>query len=98
MSGSEKFTINLVTVASARHPRLVTCPWMKLLSPREKQLLRRIAAGKTDDQIAVRIGGSAEQVSKQRARLLGRLGVSTQAEIADAAQRLAPLISYKGVT
>lgn len=60
------------------------------LGPREKRLLRRIAAGKTDAQIAVHIGGSAEQVSKQRARLLGRLGISSQAEITAAAQRLAP--------
>ncbi|MBR0735165.1 hypothetical protein JQ636_38330 [Bradyrhizobium japonicum] len=40
-----------------------------LLSPREKQLLRRLAAGKTDKEIAVRLGGRAEQVSAQRARL-----------------------------
>jgi DNA-binding CsgD family transcriptional regulator len=68
------------------------------LSPREKQLLRRIAAGKTDAQIAVRLGGDAEQISQQRARLLAKLGISTAAEIAAAAERLAHSPTYRGVT
>jgi DNA-binding CsgD family transcriptional regulator len=68
------------------------------LSPREKQLLRRFAAGKTDAQIAEHFGGDAEQVAKQRARLLAKLGISTPAEIADAAERLAYSPSYRGVT
>jgi DNA-binding CsgD family transcriptional regulator len=69
-----------------------------LLSPREKLLLRRLAAGKTDAQIAVRLGGTVKQISEQRARLLGKLGIGTAAEIADAAQRLASLRSYRGIT
>lgn len=69
-----------------------------LLSPREKQLLRRSVAGKTDAQIAGHFGCDAEQVSRQRARLLGKLRINTQPEIADAAQRLAYLISYRGIT
>ena len=68
------------------------------LSPREKLLLRRIAAGKTDAQIATRLGGSAKQIALQRARLLGKLGVNSTAEINDAAKRLAPLLTYRGVT
>ena len=68
------------------------------LSPREKQLLRRLAAGKTDAEIALRLGGTREQISAQRARLLGRLGIGTAAEIADAAKRLAYLERYKGVS
>ncbi|MDD1519987.1 MULTISPECIES: helix-turn-helix domain-containing protein [Bradyrhizobium] len=44
------------------------------LSPREKQLLRRIAAGKTDAQIAERFGGGVKRVAEQRARLLNKLG------------------------
>ncbi|MBR0802852.1 hypothetical protein JQ636_04810 [Bradyrhizobium japonicum] len=44
-----------------------------LLSPREKRFLRRLAAGKTDAQIAVKLGGTVEQVAKQRSRLLARL-------------------------
>lgn len=34
------------------------------LSPREKQFLRRVAAGKTDAQIAETLGGNAKQVSE----------------------------------
>jgi DNA-binding CsgD family transcriptional regulator len=67
------------------------------LSPREKQLLRRLAAGKTDAEIAEH-GGTAQQVGQQRARLLAKLGVSAPAEIADAAERLARYRSYRGVT
>jgi DNA-binding CsgD family transcriptional regulator len=43
------------------------------LGPREKQLLRRLAAGKTDAEMAVRLGGSCQQVSKHRAHLLDKL-------------------------
>lgn len=68
------------------------------LSPREKQLLRRIAAGKTDAQIAERFGGGAKRVADQRARLLRKLGVSEPAEIVEAAERLASWSTYRGVT
>jgi len=68
------------------------------LTPREKQLLRRLAAGKTDAQIAERLGGSLKQIAEQRARLLEKLGISTPAEVADAAERLATWYSYKGIT
>jgi DNA-binding CsgD family transcriptional regulator len=69
-----------------------------LLTPREKQLLRRIAAGKTDEQIASKLGGTAKQVAECRARLLAKLKITSKAEIADAAQRLAALASYRGVS
>jgi DNA-binding CsgD family transcriptional regulator len=68
------------------------------LSPREKQFLRRMAAGKTDAEIAVRLGGDSEQISQQRARLLAKLGISTPAEIVDAAERLAYSPTYRGIT
>ena len=68
------------------------------LSPREKQFLRRLAAGKTDAQIAERLGGSVKQISEQRARLLEKLGVRSPAEIADAAERLACWRTYQGKT
>ncbi|MCA1552285.1 hypothetical protein I6F36_36550 [Bradyrhizobium sp. BRP19] len=69
-----------------------------ILSPREKQFLRRIAAGKTDREIAARLGGTRQQIAQQRARLLERLGVSSEAEIAAAARRLAEWAQYRGVT
>ncbi|MGV7218855.1 LuxR C-terminal-related transcriptional regulator [Bradyrhizobium sp. UFLA05-112] len=68
------------------------------LSPREKRLLRRLAAGKSDAQIAERIRGTAKQVAQQRARLLAKLGIDSQAEIAVAAERLASWSTYKGLT
>jgi DNA-binding CsgD family transcriptional regulator len=68
------------------------------LTPREKQLLRRLAAGKTDAQIAGRFGSDVERVALQRARLLRKLGIRTRTEIAEAAKLLAPSTSYKGVT
>ena len=68
------------------------------LSPREKLLLRRLAAGKTGAEIAVGLGGNAEQISQQRMRLLERLGISSSVEIAEAAERLAHLPTYRGVT
>ncbi|MGY8662876.1 helix-turn-helix transcriptional regulator [Bradyrhizobium sp. UFLA05-109] len=68
------------------------------LSPREKQFLRRLAAGKTDKEIAVQLGGTVKQVSEQRARLLNKLQISSEADIADAAKRLAALTTYRGQT
>ncbi|MCP3466471.1 LuxR C-terminal-related transcriptional regulator [Bradyrhizobium sp. CCGUVB23] len=68
------------------------------LSPREKQLLRRFVAGKTDAQIAERLGGTAAQVAEQRVRLLEKLKISAPDEIADAAERLASWGTYRGVT
>jgi DNA-binding CsgD family transcriptional regulator len=67
------------------------------LSPREKQLLRRIGAGKTDQQIASKIGGNSRQIAEQRARLLTKLEITSRAEIDDAVRRLAPLSTYRGV-
>ena len=60
------------------------------LSPRERQLLRRIAV-----EIARQIGGKAAQILEQRIRLLIKLGISTPAEIADAAEQLASFKTYR---
>ncbi|WP_461321445.1 LuxR C-terminal-related transcriptional regulator [Bradyrhizobium barranii] len=60
-----------------------------LLSPREKRLLRRLAAGKTDAEIAERLGGTAKQVPEQKARLLARWQIKSPDEIAYAAERWA---------
>jgi DNA-binding CsgD family transcriptional regulator len=68
------------------------------LSGREKQLLRRIAAGKTDQQIATRIGGTPQQIAEQRARLLAKLEIKSEAEIAQAAKRFAALSTYRGIS
>jgi DNA-binding CsgD family transcriptional regulator len=84
-------------IRKAAEPRQMSTSKLPL-SPREKQILRRLAAGKTDAQIAVQLGGTVEQVTLQRARLLAKLEVGTPAEIADAAERLASWRTYRGAT
>jgi DNA-binding NarL/FixJ family response regulator len=59
------------------------------LTEREKQLLRRLAEGKTDDQIASEIGGKASQIGVQRERLLQRLSICSDEAIRAAAKSLA---------
>ncbi|MBR0777239.1 hypothetical protein JQ543_28135 [Bradyrhizobium diazoefficiens] len=68
------------------------------LSPYEKRFLRRLAAGKTDAEIAAHLGGSIKRVSEQRVRLLRKLGISEAPQIAEAADRLARYGTYRGVT
>jgi DNA-binding NarL/FixJ family response regulator len=60
------------------------------LSPREKLTLRRLAQGKTDHQIAIEIGGRQDQVGLQRKRLLGRLQINSEQQLAAMALQLAP--------
>ncbi|MBR0945911.1 MULTISPECIES: LuxR C-terminal-related transcriptional regulator [Bradyrhizobium] len=69
-----------------------------LLTQREKRLLRRLAAGKTNRQIAWRMGGTIEQISEQRVRLLDKLNINSQAEIVEAAERLAKWSTYRGMS
>jgi DNA-binding CsgD family transcriptional regulator len=63
-------------------------------SQREKRLLRRLARGYSDHAIASQIGGRADQVGEQRKRLLQKLQISSQSEIAEAAARWAFWPSY----
>lgn len=69
-----------------------------VLSPREKRILRRLARGYSDRAIAVQIGGRPEQVGEQRKRLLQKLQISSQSEIAEAAAQWASWPSYKFTT
>ena len=48
---------------------------MLILTPREKLLLRRLAHGRTDKQIAAEIGGREDQIGWQRRRLIERLQI-----------------------
>ena len=66
------------------------------LSPREKQMLRRLAKGWTTEAIRRSIGGTLDQVQEQQSRLLRKLQISSQKEIIDAATRLARHRSEKG--
>jgi len=74
------------------------CHGQIYLSPREKQLLRRMAAGKTEAELVSCFGGSIEQMSNVRMRLLSKLGISAQIEITEAAERLAKSPRYHGIT
>jgi DNA-binding CsgD family transcriptional regulator len=56
-----------------------------ILSSREKQVLRRLAKGKTDEEIAVEIGGTERQIGEQRRRLIERLRIQSQAQLVAAA-------------
>lgn len=60
-----------------------------ILTPREKLLLRRLARGMSDHDIAQEIGGTEKQIIEQKARLIGKLGVTMGAGVTEAAARLA---------
>ena len=62
---------------------------LPILSPREKQLLRRIAKGKSNQRIAVEIGGTEQQIGEQRRILLSKFGFRTEETVAEVADRLA---------
>ncbi|WP_029084588.1 MULTISPECIES: response regulator transcription factor [Bradyrhizobium] len=57
---------------------------------REKQILRRMALGRSDAGIARQIGGTEAQVATQRLRLLRKLNICSHAEIIEAAINLGP--------
>nr|WP_283811322.1 LuxR C-terminal-related transcriptional regulator [Bradyrhizobium uaiense] len=56
------------------------------MSPREKQLLRRFARGKSDKTTAHEIGGT-EQVAAQRAMLLKKLQICSQEHLVSVASQ-----------
>jgi len=66
-----------------------------IVSSREKQLLRRLAQGKTDRQIAREIGGTESQVARQRQSLVGKLQIQSDAQLTKASDELAPWRSTK---
>jgi two-component system, NarL family, response regulator NreC len=67
-----------------RRPR----PARPRLSPREDEVLRRIAEGHTNREIASRLGVSVKTVETFRARVCQKLGLRTRAELARYALRL----------
>lgn len=58
------------------------------LSSREKQLLRRLAWGRSDAVIAAEIGGTKKQIASQRERLLAKLCITSSQDLARAAKTL----------
>ena len=61
-----------------------------LLTPREKQLLRRFARGKTDYSIGQEIGGTERQIAAQRQSLMKKLNITSDAELRAVATEHAP--------
>ena len=60
-----------------------------LLSPREKQLLRRFALGKSDRVIAYEIGGTQQQIGVQRKTLTEKLHIQSQDQLVTLAAQFA---------
>ncbi|MEU0486705.1 AAA family ATPase [Streptosporangium sp. NPDC006013] len=61
----------------------------QLLTPRELEVLRLVAQGRSNREIAAELFISAKTVSVHVSNILGKLGVSTRGEAAAAAHRLA---------
>jgi DNA-binding CsgD family transcriptional regulator len=59
------------------------------LSPREKQLLRRFAQGKTDEAIAIEFGRTTSHISAQRLRIMKKFRLKSQAELVALADQVA---------
>jgi DNA-binding CsgD family transcriptional regulator len=68
---------------------MITQP-LNRLSPREKQLLRRFAQGKSDKKIVQEIGGTEKQVAEQRQALIKKLRIQFDGQLMAAADELAP--------
>jgi DNA-binding CsgD family transcriptional regulator len=65
------------------------------VSPREKKLLRRFAAGKTDIEIARELGDIEGRVAVQRQRLAEKFQIATHEQLVSFADKLAPFPGAK---
>jgi DNA-binding NarL/FixJ family response regulator len=70
----------------ARHPR--RAPEQAALSPRERDVLRLVAQGKTNREIATTLGVGSESVKTLLGRAFAKLGVHRRAEAVAAATKL----------
>ena len=64
------------------------------VSPREKLLLRRFAAGMTDSQIASELGDRLSRIAAQRQRLAEKFDIRTPKKFATVANELARYPSW----
>ena len=69
------------TIGKAASPPEPASECIVMLSPREKQLLRRFAREKSDKLIAEEIGGTQDQIGMQRKRLIEKLRIQSQAQL-----------------
>lgn len=70
----------------ARHPR--RAPGRAALSPREREVLRMVAAGSTNREVAEALGVGQETVKTMVGRVFGKLGVHKRAEAVSEAHRM----------
>jgi len=61
------------------------------LSPREKEVLQHVVAGRLNKQIASAIGASERTVKAHRARVMEKMQAGSVADLVRAADRVAPL-------
>lgn len=77
----------------ARHRRAEARERVETLTPREREVLEGVAAGRLNKQIAGDLGIAEKTVKVHRARVMEKLGVSSVAElvrISDSAKRRSP--------
>ena len=67
----------------------VTFERIPYVSPREKQLLRRFARGKTDEQIAGELGSTAGDIAGQRQRIAEKFRIQTDEQLRAVAKQIA---------
>jgi DNA-binding NarL/FixJ family response regulator len=70
----------------SRHPRRV--PGRAALSPREREVLRMVAGGATNREVASELGVSDETIKTILARVFAKLGVRRRAEAVSEAHQL----------
>jgi len=61
---------------------------LALLTPREREVLGHVIAGKLNKQIAVALGTGEQNVKVHRGRLMRKLGLKSVADLVRAAERL----------
>jgi len=68
---------------------------MPYVSPREKKLLRRFAAGKTDTEIARELSDRESRIAAQRQRLTEKYQIKTHEQLVSIASKLAGFLGVK---
>lgn len=58
------------------------------LSPREREVMKHVVAGKLNKQIAAELGTGEQNIKQRRAQVMRKMGVESVAELVRAAQRL----------